>query len=132
MLIYTETVIDYVHHLVGYKGICSNQHGHSGKIRIWVKDNELKPNKKFDYVFDSKTGNCIMFDFTNVKEIKELLDHKYLNEDVEYFKEVNPTAENLAIFIYNFLVNRCPVLQYKVRFYETAVGKNTYAEYGDF
>jgi 6-pyruvoyl-tetrahydropterin synthase len=128
MLIYTETVIDYESNNYIYL----NRNKHSGKIRIWVKDNELKPNKKFDYVFDGKKGNGIMFDFTNVKEIKELLDHKYLNEDVEYFKTINPTAENLAIFIYNFLVNRCPVLQYKVRFYETAVGKNTYAEYGDF
>lgn len=118
--IYTETVIDYAHFLRNYEGKCKNLHGHSGLIRIWVRGEEIQLDER-----------DILFDFTNVSMIKELLDHKCLN-DYEYFKDKNPTAENACLFVYNLLKKFKKELEYKVRFYETAVGKNTYAEVGDF
>jgi len=122
--VYTETVIDYAHYLRGYEGNCKNLHGHSGLIRLWIKGDESQLNE---------TG--MLFDFNNIKSIKEQFDHKCLNEcsnkDIDY-KNINPTAENLCLDIYRFFKNRNSELQFKVRFYETSVGKKTYAEVGDF
>jgi 6-pyruvoyltetrahydropterin/6-carboxytetrahydropterin synthase len=36
-------------------------------------------------------------------EIEEALDHKNLNVEVPEFRTLNPTAENIVIFIYNKL-----------------------------
>ena len=118
--LYTETVIDIAHYLSGYAGNCSNTHGHSEKICIWVEG-------------DSRWKNDvgILFDFASVKKIKEKYDHRMLNE-IEPFDKINPTAENISEVIYNDLKNERPELKFKVRVYETYVGKETYCELGDF
>ena len=36
-------------------------------------------------------------------KIEEKFDHKNLNIEVEYFKNLNPTAENISIVIWNIL-----------------------------
>ena len=36
-------------------------------------------------------------------EVEEVLDHKNLNLDVEYFKNVIPSVENICVFIWNVL-----------------------------
>ncbi len=118
--LYTETVIDSCHRLEGYNGLCKNLHGHSWLIKIWVRGDSSEKNS---------VG--ILFDFTNVKLIKEMFDHKYLNE-VPILKGQNPTAENLMECIYNYLKDVDPRLEFRVRVYETAVGKKTYSEGGDF
>jgi 6-pyruvoyltetrahydropterin/6-carboxytetrahydropterin synthase len=47
-------------------------------------------------------------------------DHKNLNLDTTEFKELNPTAENIAIVIYNILRERIEQsLELQVRLYET-------------
>jgi 6-pyruvoyltetrahydropterin/6-carboxytetrahydropterin synthase len=54
------------------------------------------------------------------REIVERFDHRNLNEDVPEFKHLNPTAENIAIVIYNLLrphINS--TLELQVRLYET-------------
>jgi 6-pyruvoyltetrahydropterin/6-carboxytetrahydropterin synthase len=89
--LHTEVVIDIAHHLDGYEGNCKNVHGHTSKIEIWVKGS-----------WQDKVG--IMFDFGKVKDLKDLLDHKDLNQ-MDYFRlsEKNPTAENIVQFIFNWL-----------------------------
>jgi len=37
------------------------------------------------------------------KEVEDVLDHKNLNLDIPYFKDLIPSTENLAIFIWNKL-----------------------------
>ena len=52
--------------------------------------------------------------------VLEKFDHRNLNEDCIEFKSLNPTAENIAIVIYNILrekINSALTLQ--VRLYET-------------
>ena len=44
----------------------------------------------------------ILKDFIK-SEVEDVLDHKNLNLEVPEFKETNPTAENIVIFIYNKL-----------------------------
>lgn len=79
------------HKLNNYEGNCSNIHGHTWKIEIVVKGNEL-----------DTTG--MLIDFRKLKQIageliKEKYDHKFLNE-IKPFDRINPTAENIAREIY--------------------------------
>lgn len=120
LTLYTETVLDSCHQLRGYDGKCQNLHGHSWKVCVWIK------GKK-----EERDEIGIIFDFSNIEKIKEKLDHKFINE-VEPFDKINPTAENLSMFIYDELKHERSNLMFKVRIYETAVGKETYCEYGDF
>ena len=47
-------------------------------------------------------------------------DHKNLNLDTEYFRNVNPTAENICVVIYNILREKIDKrLEMQVRLYET-------------
>ena len=86
-------VIDYfsaAHNLINYKGKCEELHGHNWKIEIIVE------GKKLD-----KAGMLIDFKILKkfLKEILEVLDHKYLNE-LDFFKDKSPSSENIAKFIY--------------------------------
>ena len=118
LLLHTETTIDSCHHLVGYDGLCQNKHGHTWFVEIWFKgESRLK----------DKVG--ILVDFGIVKELKEWLDHRDLNEEIA----VNPTAENLTEIIYDYFKEKVnDEIEVKVRLYETMVGKKTWCEWGDF
>jgi 6-pyruvoyltetrahydropterin/6-carboxytetrahydropterin synthase len=73
------------------------------------------PNKETGFVLDVK----ILSDLIN-KEIIDKFDHKNLNLDTEEFKNLNPTAENIAVVIYNILRNKIDIaLELKIRLYET-------------
>lgn len=79
------------HCLREYKGKCENMHGHNWKVRVALCGTEL-----------DKTG--MLIDFTDIKahldKIMAFLDHKFLNETPP-FDKINPTAENIASFIFN-------------------------------
>ncbi len=54
------------------------------------------------------------------KSIIEKFDHRNLNLDTEEFKSLNPTAENIAIVIYNILKQQlAPRYDLKITLYET-------------
>ena len=54
------------------------------------------------------------------KDVIERFDHKNLNEDTAEFKSLNPTAENIAIVIYNILREKIEMkFDLQVRLYET-------------
>jgi len=118
LLLHTETVIDSCHHLEGYNGKCSNKHGHSWKLEVWFKGTPIL-----------KDDVGILVDFGIIKDIKEKLDHKDLNEVLNF----NPTAENLSEWIYNFIKKKVAKdIEIKIRLYETYVGKKTWCEWGDW
>jgi len=81
------------HNLIGYKGKCEGLHGHSWKVEAR---------------FEKKNLNHIgiSVDFTllksKLKTILKRLDHAYLNK-LDIFKKQNPSAENIARFIYQKL-----------------------------
>ena len=53
-------------------------------------------------------------------EIEDRLDHKNLNLDIDYFKKVIPSAENISVFIYNILRDKIDKnLSISVTLYET-------------
>jgi 6-pyruvoyltetrahydropterin/6-carboxytetrahydropterin synthase len=61
------------------------------------------------------------------KNVLEKLDHQNLNLDVEEFANLNPTAENITILIYNILRSKIDTtLDLQVRLYETP---RNFAEY---
>ena len=95
-------------------GLCNNAHYHGHNYDLEVRvEGEV----------DSVTGYLI--DMKLVKqyideEVIERFDHKNLNLDTELFKNLNPSAENIAIVIYNLLRPRiAEQLALKIRLYET-------------
>ncbi len=81
------------HLLRDYSGPCARLHGHTWKVEVAVQGHNLD-------------HRGILVDFNDVKlsinNIIEELDHQNLNE-IEPFVAVNPTAENLARYIYERL-----------------------------
>ncbi len=95
-------------------GKCNNPnyHGHNYELIVQVIG-ELDPDT--GYVIDMKVLSELI-----QTEIIELLDHKNLNLDVEAFKDLNPSAENIAIVIYEVLRSKLNSnLDLKIRLYET-------------
>jgi 6-pyruvoyltetrahydropterin/6-carboxytetrahydropterin synthase len=84
------------HQLRDFHGECENLHGHNWKIEVFVTGREVGENG-------------ILMDFKEVKKatknVVEELDHRFLNE-LEYFKNVNPSSENIARFIFDSLTQR--------------------------
>ena len=77
------------------KGNNPNFHGHNYDLTVSVTG-EIDPET--GYVIDVK----ILKDFIKT-EIEDAFDHKNLNVDVLEFKNLNPTAENIVVVIYNKL-----------------------------
>ena len=87
-------------------------HGHNYELEVKVTG---KPDKETGYVMDLK----LLSDLIN-QEVHARFDHKNLNLDTEEFKDLNPTAENIAIVIYKLLrphINK--KMDMKIRLYET-------------
>lgn len=102
-------------------GKCNNPnyHGHNYELVVKVTGN---PDPATGYVIDMKVLSDII-----QQNVIEKFDHKNLNEDTQEFKNLNPTAENIAIVIYNILkpkINAAFNLQ--IRLYET---ENNFVEY---
>ena len=95
-------------------GKCNNPHYHGHNYELIVSvTGEGDPET--GYVVDVK----ILKDFIK-SEVEDVLDHKNLNLEVPEFKETNPTAENIVIFIYNKLkVVLEERLELEVTLYET-------------
>lgn len=102
-------------------GKCSlpHYHGHNYELEIKVVG-QIDPVTGF--VMDLK----VLSDLVNEKVI-EKFDHKNLNLDTEEFKQLNPTAENIAVVIYDLLRPHIqPSLELFVRLFETP---RNYVEY---
>ena len=91
-----RTTFSGAHHLRDYGGKCENIHGHNWIVEVFIACQNL-----------NKIG--LGMDFIEVKkklaEVIEKLDHKDLNK-LTFFKKKNPSAENIAYFIYQELKNK--------------------------
>jgi 6-pyruvoyltetrahydropterin/6-carboxytetrahydropterin synthase len=95
-------------------GLCNNPnyHGHNYDLVVKVVG---KPDPATGYVIDLK----ILSDLVK-EEVMDRFDHKNLNLDTVEFASLNPTAENIAIVIYNLLRPRLDAkLELQIRLYET-------------
>ena len=81
------------HKIIGYEGKCRRLHGHNWSVEAVIYGRELD-------------GLGMLVDFKVLKgalnDVLEELDHQYLNE-LESFISMNPTAENLARYIFERL-----------------------------
>lgn len=87
-------------------------HGHNYELEVKVVG---EPDPKTGYVIDLKLLSDIIR-----REIHTRFDHKNLNLDTREFRELNPTAENIVVVIYDLLrphIDADKDLQ--VRLYET-------------
>jgi 6-pyruvoyltetrahydropterin/6-carboxytetrahydropterin synthase len=103
-------------------GKCSNPnfHGHNYELIVSVTG---KINKQTGFVIDMKILKDIIKD-----EVEDAFDHKNLNIEVEEFKNLNPTAENIVIIIYNKIRARLDsLLDLEVMLYETPRNFVTYS-----
>jgi len=114
--LHTETAIDSCHRLNNYDGKCVNLHGHTWLIQVWIQGEDSQ-----------KDAVGILFDFGGIKQINEELDHKNISEN-PYFEKINPTAENITMYILLRLNKLDPELDYRVKVYETAVLKKTWCQ----
>lgn len=95
-------------------GKCNNPnfHGHNYELVVKLVG---EPDPETGYVIDLKLLSDIV-----QEEVIDRFDHKNLNLDVPQFRDLNPTAENIAITIYNLLRARLdPIHDLQVRLYET-------------
>ena len=78
------------HSLRQYQGKCESIHGHNWKVELRVRAARLD-------------NRGLLLDFKELKnilnQVLEQLDHKDLNQ-IGFFKENNPSSENIALFIY--------------------------------
>lgn len=89
-----------------------NYHGHNYEIIVTVRGNI---NPETGFVMDLK----VLSDLIKT-HIIERFDHKNLNLDTSEFRDLNPTAENIAVVIWNILRSKIDhLLELKVRLYET-------------
>ncbi len=122
---YKIKIVSYfsaAHSLREYKGKCESLHGHNWKVEVIVSSEKLNPSG-------------MVMDFSDLKiitkEILENLDHKHLN-DLKYFKEHNPSSEEIAKYIYDALKvkvakKKCQLAE--IRVWETENSCASYANY---
>jgi 6-pyruvoyltetrahydropterin/6-carboxytetrahydropterin synthase len=103
------------HALRHYKGKCENVHGHNYRVQVTAEGEQL-----------NSIG--LLVDFVELKrvvrQIVDRLDHQFMN-DLEPFRVVNPSAENVAKYFYDEIVRilnlseEVPVRISQVKVWET-------------
>jgi 6-pyruvoyltetrahydropterin/6-carboxytetrahydropterin synthase len=105
-------------------GKCNNEnfHGHNYELVVSVTG---KINEETGYVIDIKELAEIIFD-----EVETPFDHKNLNLDVPEFSGLNPTAENIAVVIWDKIRKKIKKeLELEVTLFETP--RNSVSYKGD-
>ena len=83
------------HHLREYPGNCERPHGHNWKVEVTVKADSLD---NLGMGLDFKTLKA------EVNKVLETLDHHDLN-GLASFQAINPSSENISVYIFNTLQN---------------------------
>lgn len=107
------------HALRNYRGKCENVHGHNYRVQVTLAGEEL-----------DSAG--LLIDFVDLKKalhgVVDRLDHQFLN-DLPPFDELNPSAENMARYIFEELGKGLPqdrVTVSAVKLWETDTASATY------
>lgn len=110
------------HALRGYRGKCENPHGHNYRVRVHLRG-------------DGLDNIGLLYDFRDLKHhlraLIERFDHQFLN-DLEDFRQINPSAENIAKRFYDGLKDHLaatPSVRLEaVTVFETDTTAATYSE----
>ena len=103
-------------------GKCNNPnfHGHNYELIVSVTG---EIDKETGYVIDMKVLKDII-----KEEIEDAFDHKNLNVEVPEFKDLNPTAENIVVVIYNKIKTKLSAdLDLEITLFETPRNFVTYS-----
>ena len=103
-------------------GKCNNPnfHGHNYELIVSVTGDI---DKDTGYVIDMKVLKEII-----KSEVEDAFDHKNLNVEVPEFKDLNPTAENIVVVIYNKIKPKLHSdFDLKITLYETPRNFVTYS-----
>ena len=95
-------------------GKCNNPnyHGHNYELIVSVTG---EIDQETGYVIDMKVLKDII-----KSEVEDAFDHKNLNVEVPEFKDLNPTAENIVVVIFDKMKAKLPAnLELEVTLYET-------------
>jgi 6-pyruvoyltetrahydropterin/6-carboxytetrahydropterin synthase len=113
-----EDRFEAAHCLRGYQGNCERLHGHSYRVQVCIRAPEL-----------GDLGMALDFRILRAELRAALadLDHALIN-DLPDFAETNPTAENLAQFIYARLKQKLGASLHKVTMWETDSAAAAYWE----
>lgn len=111
------------HALRHYKGACENLHGHNFKVHVTIQGDQL-----------DQAG--MLVDFLDVKalmwKVMERIDHQNLNDIAPFDDAKNPSAENIAEYIYTHVseglkgTTPVPVRVHEVKVWETDIQSATY------
>ncbi len=84
------------HQLRNFRGKCEQLHGHNWMVEVTVRGRKLDESD-------------VLLDFAELKqatkEVLKELDHNFLN-DLPYFKEINPSSENIAKYLFQKLSDK--------------------------
>jgi 6-pyruvoyltetrahydropterin/6-carboxytetrahydropterin synthase len=93
-----DTHFDAAHFLRGYPGDCGRLHGHTWKVTVTVSARgNLTLGMAVDFKDIARTLDLVVSEF----------DHRNLN-DLRCFEDENPTAENIAILIFDRIEKEFP------------------------
>lgn len=107
------------HYLRGYPGKCKDMHGHTWKVEVVLRADKLNA------IGMAEDFAVLKKDF---KAFLERLDHKCLNE-LDPFLDVNPTAENIAKYIYEeYGRQTAPLKVARVQVWESDMASAIYYE----
>ena len=116
------TVRDHIssaHQLHGYSGPCATMHGHTWQVEVTVKGEQLD---KIGILTDFKILKM------KLKEVLRPIDHVVLN-DLAFFKDINPSTENIARYIYRtYKPEALPLTITKVQVWESDTASVVYYE----
>lgn len=117
--VYNPNLSDEMNAQIFKKCANKNGHGHNFTLEVTVVGDV---NPSTGYVIDLKELKNII-----QKEVIDILDHANLNFDVEGLKNIIPTSENLAIFIWDILKNKIPNASlYKIKISESKTSSIEY------
>jgi len=95
-------------------GKCNNPNFHGHNYELIVRLTGV-PDAETGYVYDMKLLSDLIRE-----NVLERFDHKNLNLDTSEFRDLNPSAENIVIVIYNILRTKIePRFELSIRLYET-------------
>ena len=89
-----EFTFDSCHQLLGYEGACKRLHGHTYKLQVTFRGTVNEIGMVIDFNEIKETVKAFLLDD---------LDHYNLNEKLPF----NTTAENMVVWIYDFLSHEC-------------------------
>lgn len=108
MILIKKFEFDAAHNLIHYNGKCEKLHGHTYKLVVKLEGKRDKEDMIFDFVELKRIVN---------ENIINKFDHAYINDFIE-----QPTAENIAVYVWDNLVNliKCDNCRlYEIEVWET-------------